>query len=160
MNKRTAISILILAVLFTALFTAACKTKTLNSTSEIYSYLIENGEFSQMLPNTSEEDLWELYGIDSSKLESYELRFSEERLNAEEIAVFKISDPEYGSILKGILTSHIASAARQAVGYNTKERCDMIANTKVFEKGGYVFFIMSMNGEELSGKLLDMIQEK
>lgn len=161
MKKKLAICVLTLALMAAALLMAACKTesKTLNSTSDIFSYLLENGEFSEMSPNVGEDDLFELYGIDSTKLESYEFRFSQERLNAEEIAVFKLCDPEYGSILKGILTSHIASAARQAVGYNTKERCDMIKNTKVYEKGGYVFFVMNMGGEELSEKLLGLIPD-
>ena len=35
----------------------------------------------------------------------------------------------------------------------------MIKNTKVYEKGGYVFFVMNMGGEELSEKLLGLIPE-
>ena len=62
MKKKLAICVLTLALMAAALLMAACKTesKTLNSTSDIFSYLLENGEFSEMSPNVGEDDLFEL----------------------------------------------------------------------------------------------------
>lgn len=150
-------TISIIIICFTVLSGVCCSkpVKQLTDPADMYSYVLQNGEFPEMADIDS-ETLGEVYGIDAAKLDKYVLRKSTEKNLADEVGIFKLSDVSYGEKLVRVLKAHIGSFARQAEGYN-KDQYLIIKNTEVFAKNGYVFFIINKDGAELANRLSSMI---
>ncbi|MBQ7060918.1 MAG: DUF4358 domain-containing protein, partial [Clostridia bacterium] len=96
LSVLSALVCMALAVCFTAVFFTACGPKTgkLNDTASIFDYIIENGSFPK-LTEVDEDTAAEIYGIMTDKLASFRFAISEDRLLADEAAVFELTDEAY-----------------------------------------------------------------
>lgn len=109
-SKMTGIIALILAFVFTAAVFAAC-SKPLNNgpvnLQAVYNKLIESGKLPE-LTAVPERDLFEVYGIDSSKLYQWVFAMSENySINAGEVAMFEVNDESYVPELQQKLQNHL-----------------------------------------------------
>lgn len=92
-------------------------------------------------------DLNDIYGIDVSKLEDQVWYMSENpSLNADEFAMFKLSDASYADQLAAILDARIERQLQVAETYSP-EQAAKLRNAKVFTVGSYVYFCVAENND-------------
>ena len=153
LSVLSALVCMALAVCFTAVFFAACGQKTgkLNDTASIFDYMIENGSFPK-LTEVDEDTAAEIYGIMTDKLTSFRFAISEDRLLADEAAVFELADEAYAADLIRVLESNIAAAARAAKNYSP-EQYAILTKTVVSQKGRFVFYIVNEDSASLTAKV-------
>ena len=130
-------AILLLAVSFTG----CGGKKTDIPLNELYAKIEETG----LLPPMTEVDsaaMENVYGIDPSKLADHVFFVSEDTALSDEVAIFKVNDPEYTETLYGMLVSRVDAKARMAEGYSAEEyaKCK---KTSVVRSGEYVYFIVN-----------------
>lgn len=90
-------------------------------------------------------DLSDIYGIDVSKIEEQVWYMSENpSLNADEFAMFKLSDASYAEQLSGILKARIERQLQVAQTYSP-EQAAKLENAKVTVSGSYVYFCVAEN---------------
>ncbi len=151
-------------ILFTALILAVCmlfsacifeRPDSTEGTDELAAFVKEKGSF----PNMQAADaavIGEVYGIDLSGIEEYTLEASANTLLADEIGIFRLSDPDYSSTLSHILEARIASAARAAEHYSP-EQYSILIKTQVKTRGLYVYYIVNAESETLTEQLTQRI---
>lgn len=116
--------------------------------TDVYNKLIESGFYGQMLP-VDERDMQEIYGIDTGKIKSAAFYMSDNpAVNADEIAIFEVSDPEYMATLYNILCSRIDAQLRLTETYSVEQH-DKLSKTEVKVVGNYCYYIVNDNYSDL-----------
>ena len=116
--------------------------------SDVYNKLIESGFYGQMLP-VDDRDMQEIYGIDTGKIKSAAFYMSDNpAVNADEIAIFEVSDPEYMDTLYNILCSRIDAQLRLTETYSVEQH-DKLSKTEVKVVGNYCYYIVNDNYSDL-----------
>lgn len=109
-NKSIRIVSMILACVLMAAFFAACNKPHNDGPVDlkaVYTKLTESGKLPE-LTAVPERDLFEVYGIDASKLSQWVFAMSENySINAGEVAMFEVNDETYISELQQKLQNHL-----------------------------------------------------
>ncbi|MCR5610976.1 MAG: DUF4358 domain-containing protein [Clostridiales bacterium] len=104
--------------------------------------------FSEMTA-VPERDYMEVYGIDSTKLAESVWYMSENpSLNADECAIFKLSDTAYAGTLAEILKGRIARQLSVAESYSPEE-ATKLKNAEVVTEGSFVYYCVGDNAEAM-----------
>lgn len=115
--------------------------------SQVYSKLIETGDFGQMIP-VSDRDMYEIYGIQMEKIKQAAFYMSENSsIDADEIAIFEVSDPEYLETLYNILCTRIANQINLAKTYS-QDQTVKLEKTEVKKVGNFCYYVVSDNYNE------------
>ncbi|MBR6007013.1 MAG: DUF4358 domain-containing protein [Clostridia bacterium] len=155
------ITVLLIAALLLPLSALiGCAPKNGGETNEvlkdpagIFGFLSKNAELPA-LADADDDTVSDIYGIDTSKLESYIMRESEDGLI--EIGIFKVSDSSYLNSLSRMLTSRLASLSRSAENYSP-EQYEILENTKVYTAGDIVFYLLMPDNEQIAAKIVERI---
>ena len=115
-RKTVCLATILLAVIFAA-FSTACKTESELTAAQICERAQSLGSFPT-LEKADDALLSDVYGINLEMIESCELLYSQERLLADEIAVFKLADESYKSELIALLNARLKRAASNARDYS------------------------------------------
>lgn len=108
--------------------------------------------FGTMTPVPA-SDYSDIYGIDTSKIADSAWYCSENSsLNADEIAIFKVSDPAYAETLKGIFESRIARQLEVAKTYSPDEAAKL-EKAKVTVVGNYVFYCIGAASDAMTAAI-------
>lgn len=148
MSKRFFISFTAILVL-SAVFLAACagSPKDVNI-PDVYDKLIATGNFSEMI-KVPERELSEIYGIDTGKLKQYVFYMSENSsINADEIAIFEVSDPEYAAELEKICNKRL-ERQREITSSYAPDEFAKLKPTEVRRVGNYVYYAVGNNYDSL-----------
>lgn len=164
MNKNLSFAIkaasLVLTLVFAALAFAACagkdEPKAPADVNEVYGKLTESGYLPELTP-VPERDLFEVYGIDSSKLKQWVFAMSENySLNAGEVAIFEVNDPEYVADLASKLSNHLQRIKNVSKDYSP-EQSAKLEPVEVKTVGNYVYLIVGENYNALMKIMKDNI---
>ncbi len=124
--------------------------------NEVYNELIATGKFDTMV-SVSERDMYEIYGIDLEKIKQAAFYVSENSsINADEIAIFEVSDEEYLDTLYNILTTRITDQIRLCENYSQTE-ASKLNKTSVVKIGNYCYYIVNDNYSDLMSIMKDKI---
>lgn len=124
--------------------------------NEVYSKLIETGYFGQMVP-VSERDMFEIYGIKTEKIKQAAFYMSENSsVNADEIAIFEVNDPEYLDTLYNILCTRVKDQLKLTLGYSQDQNAKL-EKTTVVKVGNYCYYLVNDNYNELIKIMKDNI---
>ena len=155
MKYRNKLAVCLICILLACTMIAGCfehgNTEKYESTDELVEFVKGKGTFPKMQAADAAV-IGEVYGIDLSGIEEYTLMSSSDTMLADEIAVFRLEDPDYASTLSRILEARIASAARAAEFYSP-EQYAIIIRTAVKTKGLYVYYIVNSETEKLTEQL-------
>ena len=152
---------LILAVLIFAAFACACKGNNTPAVKEadvnkVYELLKATG----LLPDLTavpERDLFETYGIDSSKLKQWVFEMSENySIDAGEVAIFEVNDESYVQELAEKLQKHLDRIKKVSKDYSP-EQSSKLEKVEVKTVGTYVYMVVGENYEALMKVLKDNI---
>lgn len=98
-------------------------------------------------------DLSDIYGIDASKVADYAWYVSENpSLNADEVAVFKLSDASYAETLKGIFEARIARQLSVAQSYSPEE-AGKLENASVTVLGSWVYYCVGASSDAMNSAI-------
>lgn len=115
--------------------------------NEVYNKLNETGDFGQMLP-VSDRDMYEIYGINMDKIKQAAFYMSENSsIDADEIAIFEVNDPEYLDALYNILCTRIANQINLAKTYS-QDQTAKLEKTEVKKVGNFCYYVVSDNYNE------------
>ena len=103
-------------------------------------------------------DYSDIYGVDTSKVEDSVWYVSENpSLNADEIAVFKLSDPSYAETLKGIFEARIARQLSVAETYSPEE-AGKLENASVTVLGSWVYYCVGSASEAMNSAINGLLK--
>lgn len=123
---------------------------------DVYNKLIESGYYGQMLP-VDDRDMQEIYGIDTGKIKDSAFYMSDNpAVNADEIAIFEVSDPEYMDTLYNILRNRVDAQLRLTETYSVEQH-DKLSKTEVKVVGNYCYYIVNDNYSDLMGIMKENI---
>lgn len=132
--------------------------KQLDSVEKMYDFILPKGSFPEMI-KADDEIVSEVYGVDLQRISAHAVGTAENKLNADEIVIFELSDEGYADDLIRILNSRLDSLARAAENYNPSQY-EMIKSAVVKEKGRFVFLIINKDSARLSQLLWDSAVSK
>ena len=143
MKKLVSVFTVFCMILALCLSLAACgggeAKEVTKSAAEIYSAVAAAGKLGGMTPVPA-RDLSDVYGIDSAKIEDSAWYMSENpSLNADEVALFKVSDAAYASALSALLKDRIARQLQVAETYSPEEASKLKA-AEVVTVGSWVYY--------------------
>lgn len=151
------IAIVALALLFALSFAACNKADKpgegnshpiIKSPAEIYTAVSAVADFGGMTIVPT-RDYTDIYGIDSSKVEQSVWYMSENpSLNADEVAIFKLSDESYAQELAQLFKDRIARQLQVAETYSPQEAAKL-QNAEVFAKGAWVYYCIGEKAEAM-----------
>ena len=149
---------LVLVLAFTAL--AACsgasKPKTPADVNEVYQKLLESGHLPA-LTAVPERDLFEVYGIDSSKVKQWVFAMSDNySIDAGEVAIFEANDEEYASELASKLTNHLDRIKNVSKDYSPQQSAKL-EPVEVKTVGSFVYLVVGENYDALMKIMKDNI---
>jgi len=143
MKKLVSVFTVFCMILALCLSLAACgggeSHEVTKSAAEIYNAVAAAGKFGGMTPVPA-RDLSDVYGIDAAKIEDSAWYMSENpSLNADEVAVFKVSDAAYAAELTTLLQGRIARQLEVAETYSPDEAAKLKA-AQVVTVGNWVYY--------------------
>lgn len=98
-------------------------------------------------------DYSDIYGIDASKVADSVWYVSENpSLNADEVAVFKLSDASYAETLKGIFEARIARQLSVAQSYSPEE-AGKLENASVTVLGSWVYYCVGASSDAMNSAI-------
>ncbi len=144
MKKIFAITLVIVSALCSILGCTGGSAVKDADVNEVYNKLIASGDFGQMIP-VSERDMFEIYGIKLENVKQSAFYMSENSsINADEIAIFEVSDPEYLETLYNILCTRISNQINLAKTYS-QDQASKLEKTEVKKVGNYCYYVVSDN---------------
>lgn len=154
MKRILAISITLIIMLS---FIAGCSPKAKEANvADVYNQLIESGYYGQMVP-VAERDYYEIYGIDMGKIKQAAFYMSDNpSVNADEIAIFEVNDPEYLNTIYNILCSRVSEQLKLTETYSVEQH-GKLARTEVVTVGNYCYYLVNDNYNELMKIMRDSI---
>lgn len=115
--------------------------------NEVYDKLIATNDFDQMIP-VSERDMFEIYGIKMDSIKQAAFYMSENSsINADEIAIFEVNDPQYIDTLYNILCTRINNQINLAKNYS-QDQASKLEKTEVKKVGNFCYYVVSENYNE------------
>lgn len=142
--KNRVISLFLAIAVLCICFTS-CARKVVNpdaDVAEVYQLLVDTGYVTSMIPEP-ERDLLEIYGIDMTKVEkAVYYKSGNSATNADEIAIFKLSDSSYSKELSDIFKARLKRQANMAQSYSPYEY-NKIKKSKVIRVGNFVYFVVN-----------------
>lgn len=155
MKKIVIALIMTAAVLFTGIVGCTAAPKDAD-VKEVYALIEESGYLKNMVP-VNKRDMFEVYGIKTDNLVQSVYYQSENcSTNADEIAIFEVSDSSYIDELVSICNTRISSQITRAEDYS-QEEVTKLKKTKVRKVGNYVYYVVSDDYNELMKILKDNI---
>lgn len=151
-RRRTMKKVIVIILTLVSVFCifAGCtgnQTAKQADVSEVYNKLIETGDFGQMLP-VSDRDMYEIYGIKMEKIKQAAFYMSENSsIDADEIAIFEVSDPEYLDTLYNILCTRVTNQINLAKTYS-QDQTAKLEKTEVKKVGNFCYYVVSGNYNE------------
>ena len=150
MTKRIIALILVLVSAFCVL--TACGKKpasvTPKTAAEVYADVAAAGSFGNMTPVPA-RDYNEIYGVDTSKVADSAWYMSENpSLNADEAAVFLLSDASYAAELVKLLEGRVARQLSVAESYSPEEAGKLkqtVVTTASNSAGTWVYYCVGTN---------------
>lgn len=110
----------------------------------IWERVTEPAGFDGMTPVLA-RDFSDIYGVDTTKVADALWYMSENpSMNADEFAIFRVSDPEYREALAAIFRARIDRQIQVAESYSP-EQAAKLKKTEVVISGPYVYFCVSDN---------------
>lgn len=147
MKRRNALIMLAALIGLVSIVSCTPSVKEVD-VNEVFEKLNATGYLSSMIP-VSRSDLYEVYGIETDKIEQAAFYLSENSsMNADEIAIFELADAEYADTLFTMLRSRIERKIRIAEEYSMEETAK-IKKTEVCHVGNYVYYIVCDEYNEL-----------
>ena len=152
MKKILSVFIAVVMTLSALAFTACAKKpvspantdEPAANVSELWEKAKAVSDFGEMTP-VPQSDYLEIYGIDATKVEESVWYMSENpAVNADEIAIFKLSDAGYAETLAGIFRSRIDRQINLANTYSPDE-ASKLEKTEVVTEGSFVYFCVGDN---------------
>ncbi len=139
------VSVFTLVMMALALMLTACsgssekEKQVTKSAAEIYTAVSEAGKLEAMTAVPS-RDFSDVYGIDAAMIEDSAWYMSENpSLNADEVAIFKLSSEEYAKTLATLLKDRIARQLQVAEIYSPEEAAKIKA-AEVVTVGNWVYY--------------------
>ena len=124
--------------------------------NDVYQKLIDSG-FLPELTAVPERDLFEVYGIDASKLKQWVFAMSENySLDCGEVAIFETNDEAYVSELAAKLTSHIERIKNVSKDYSPQQSAKL-EPVEVKTVGSFVYLVVGENYDALMKIMKDNI---
>lgn len=118
------------------------------SAAEIYNAVAAVANFSGMTVVPT-RDYTDIYGIDASKVEESVWYMSENpSLNADEVAIFKLSDESYADELAGLFKDRIERQLQVAETYSPDEAAKL-KDAQVVVKGGWVYYCIGAESDAM-----------
>lgn len=152
------VSVITLLVIASALvMSAACGPKDvpsaeIPSAGQLYKLVAEAGKLEAMT-SVPAGDYLDIYGIDTSKLEESAWYMSENpSLNADEVAIFKLSDASYKDALVKLLNDRIARQLQVAQTYSPEE-ASKLEKAEVVSAGNYVYYCIGAESDAMMNVL-------
>ena len=142
--KKLVSVVALLALVLALAVSAACTGKDnppqeALSAGQIYDLVKEAGKLGSMTAVPA-GDYLDIYGIDASKIAESAWYMSENpSLNADEVAIFKLSDASYANTLADLLNARIARQLQVAETYSPDEAAKL-QNAEVVSAGNYVYY--------------------
>ena len=110
----------------------------------IFERVQEAAGFGGMTPVLA-RDFSDIYGVDTTKVADALWYMSENpSMNADEFAIFRVSDPEYREALAEIFRTRIERQIQVAEAYSP-EQAAKLKETEVIVSGSYVYFCVTEN---------------
>ena len=163
-NRNFAVRMIALVFAIVLLsFAVACSSPSNNTpkenvdVKEVYNKLVATGNVPE-LTAVPERDLFEVYGIDVSKIKQWVFGMSENySVHVGEIAIFEVNDPEYVSELQTKLKNHIDRTKTVAADYADPHQSEILKPVEVVAVGNFVYVVVGENYSDLLKILQDNI---
>lgn len=121
---------------------------TTKSPAEIYNAVAAVAKFDGMTVVPT-RDYTDIYGIDPAKVDSSVWYMSENpSLNADEVAIFKLSDETYAEQLSKLFKDRIARQLQVAETYSPAE-ASKLENAEVVVNGSWVYYCVGAEAEAM-----------
>ncbi|MBO4563451.1 MAG: DUF4358 domain-containing protein [Clostridia bacterium] len=118
------------------------------SAAELWAKANEVSGFGNMTP-VPVGDLSDIYGIDQQQVEDFIWYMSENpSLNADETAIFKLTNESYANEVKAKFEARIARQLTVAQGYSPTE-ASKLENAKVAVEGCWVYYCVGDNSDAM-----------
>ena len=139
-------------ILSAVLFTACGGGAKQADVQKVYEQLIATDNFSAMI-KVPERELQDVFGIDTSKLKQYAFYMSENSaVNADEIAIFEVSDAGYAEELENICRKRVERQKEITSSY-APEEFSKLEPVEVRRVGNYVYYAVG-NDYKSTAKIL------
>ena len=147
---------LVIAIVAFGACSGSNKPKEPADVNEVYGKLTQSGYLPE-LTAVPERDLFEVYGIDSSKVKQWVFAMSENySLDAGEVAIFEVNDTEYAAELASKLDNHLQRIKAVSKDYSPQQSAKL-EPVEVKTVGNYVYLIVGENYNALLKIMKDNI---
>ncbi|MEG0440316.1 MAG: DUF4358 domain-containing protein [Solibacillus sp.] len=126
------------------------KTTTIEaskSAKEMTEQMVKEVEQPALMELTA-EDLKNLYNLDAAKLEDFSVRIPMMNVKSNEIAIFKVKDPNDVAEIVAAIKVRAENAMKPFEQY-LPDQYENAKNHKIITKGNYVLFVISDQADEL-----------
>ncbi|MEG0384993.1 MAG: DUF4358 domain-containing protein [Solibacillus sp.] len=126
------------------------KTTTIEaskSAKEMTEQMVKEVEQPALMELTA-EDLKNLYNLDAAKLEDFSVRIPMMNVKSNEIAIFKVKDPNDVAEVVAAIKVRAENAMKPFEQY-LPDQYENAKNHKIITKGNYVLFVISDQADEL-----------
>ena len=164
--KKTIIITLALVFALSLIFAGCGKVEEIANTpivdsvftvSQIYDKVKEVAGFGGMTA-VPQRDYSDIYGIDASKISESVWYMSENpSLNADEVAIFKLSDSSYADTLAGIFRDRISRQLEVAKTYSPDE-AGKLEKAEVVVAGSYVYYCVGKASDAMMAVFKTLIK--
>ncbi|MGE7021921.1 DUF4358 domain-containing protein [Solibacillus cecembensis] len=118
-----------------------------HSAKEMTEKMVKEVEQPALMELTA-EDLKNLYNLDAAKLEDFSVRIPMMNVKSNEIAIFKVKDPNDVAEVVAAIKVRAENAMKPFEQY-LPDQYENAKNHKIITKGNYVLFVISDQADEL-----------
>lgn len=155
-SKRFFILFTSIMLLSAIVFTACGGGPKEANVQEVYDKLIATNNFQAMV-KVPEREMQDVFGINTEKLKQHVFYMSENSaVNADEIAIFEVSDAAYAEELENICKKRVERQREVASSY-APEELSKLKPVEVRRVGNYVYYVIGNNYDSLAKILKDNI---